>query len=194
MIYTNRDGSYPLINQEPHIITDEFNESRREFIKDIESLHTKGLLKVLWLKYRLSEYEADNGQVIVNVIPVSRWAIFELNEISGEWVLKLIWQTDDGKYVPLQGSRFQNTLNSRVQRRGTLKEHLIYQMVSKYRNIKDIRRNRRDKSENYIQRVLAQRRDYGDYMGRENRRTLAQAVSELTGGGGSPLIPVTKQI
>ena len=136
---------YVEINGDIHVITDEKNESYREFIRELHC-EISPRLKVYWIKYKLRLDELN----CLHVIPVNRWGIFEeiipctaYNE--GFLFLALLMQDEQKRFVPLKGSIYEGKSYEHI---GTAKCQLNYMNLFKtgykqrFRNLrKQIKKN-----------------------------------------------------
>jgi hypothetical protein len=195
MILMNKDGTFPRVSGFPAIVTDEDNVRYAALIADVEAVAPRKQLRIYWIKSTLQDVFDDEGNKwVTRDVHVGRWGAFENNPITGEWDMKLLWETDAGEYVPLDGSRFQDHWNPAVRARGTLKAHLMYQLIPKYGGGKKASRFRKKENKEYVDGYFRRFKDTARQMLKEDRRYLAQALSEAKGGGGHPFIVVPSVI
>ena len=119
---------YVEIDGDIHFLTDEKNESYKNFIRELQR-EISPRLRVYWMKFKLRIDECD----FIHTIPVNRWGIFEeiipctaYNE--GFLFLALLMQDPLGRFVPLKGSIYEGTPYEQI---GTAKCQLNYMNLFK---------------------------------------------------------------
>jgi hypothetical protein len=157
------------------VITDEYNESYDGIARDVQSWSKSGNLRLFMRKYRLSVDE-DHYE---HRTPVMRWAVFEFNPTTKEYVLKLKWETDKGEYVPPDGSRFQDNPSDIVRRRGTLRRHIEYQRIAA-RGKAGTARHRKEQGEAHQRGVQARLEDAVSYPLKHDREVMKRIASEIS--------------